>query len=338
MQDRVQDLAATPWINFERWQELVGKTNESTPIPATRQRQSSIKAVTRTSSWQEQSLSTPQSVSSVTNPPRPPSTTGTVLPEAISTQTASTVPPDRNGKAAAIAQEPLGTVALSHDFSDAATRGGCPPKGATIVRTYNELRELLSAFAADHIPLLVIVARPGLGKSRLAREAVRNKQAIIIKLRKSALDLFTDLFRTKDRQVILDDDDDLMSNRLCREIVKALTETDPYRRLDWGTKTKILEEEGVPKFFWTTSPVCLITNHWNSHDPIFNALESRAEFVYFDPDWVEVYREAGTWFWDREIFDYVRNRLRDLKAPDMRLFVKAYNRKKAKLPTMNCAS
>jgi hypothetical protein len=117
--------------------------------------------------------------------------------------------------------------------------------------------------------------------------------------------------------------------------VKALTETDKYKRLAYGTKTKILEEERVPKFFWTSSPVCLIANYWRSGDAIFRALESRAEFIYFDPDWAEVYREVGTWFWDQEIFDYVWERLETLKKPDMRLFVKAHNRKKAGLAKMD---
>ena len=125
------------------------------------------------------------------------------------------------------------------------------------------------------------------------REALKELKVLIIKGRKSPLDFYTDLYSCKDLPVVLDDPNDLMSQRLCREYVKALTETDKYKRLDYGTKTKILEQEGVPNFFWTTSPVCIITNQWNASDPICQALESRAEFVYFDPDWSEVYREVG---------------------------------------------
>lgn len=241
---------------------------------------------------------------------------------------------DRNGKAATVAQKPPEPVALSHDSSNAA-HGHHVPKGATVVRTYEALRELLVAFAAGHIPLLVIIARPGLGKSRLVQQAVKGKKALIIKLRKSGLDFYTDLYGAKDVPVVLDDADNLLGQPLCREYVKALTETDKYKRLAYGTKTKILEEEGVPKSFYTTSSVCLIANRWNSRDAIFHALESRAEFIYFDPDWSEVYREVGAWFWDQQIYDHVGDRLGDLKEPDMRLFVKAYNRKKAGLSTMD---
>lgn len=246
---------------------------------------------------------------------------------------------DRNGGGANPQERPAQAVALSHDLRQPRMARGahCPPEGAIVVKTYKEAKELLRAFAGGLIQLLVIVARPGLAKSRLARQAVdgiENRRPLIIRLRKSALDFYTDLYAAKDQPVILDDDDDLMSDRLCREYIKALTETDTYKRLDWGTKTKILQDEGVPKRFWTTSTVCLITNHWNSCDPIFQALESRAEFIYFDPDWVEVYREVGTWFWDQEIYDYVWEHIQQLKEPDMRLFVKAYNRKQAGLITM----
>ena len=48
-----------------------------------------------------------------------------------------------------------------------------------------------------------------------------------------------------------------------------------------------------------------------------------------------MYKEVGTWFRDQEIFDYVYERLESLKAPDCRLYVKAYNRKKAGLKNLN---
>lgn len=231
---------------------------------------------------------------------------------------------------------PTAPVALSHDIQEPRqARGHFPPEGATVVKNYAELRELFDAFAAGLISLLAIVARPGLGKSQLIQQAMKNQKAVVIKLRKSPLDFYTDLYAGKDLPVVLDDADNLMSQPLCREYVKVLAETDSYKRLGYGTKTKILEQEGVPKFFYTTSPVCLIVNNWKSSDPIFQALESRAEFIYFDPCWCEVYREVGTWFWDQEIYDYLQKRLPDLREPDMRLFVKAHNRKKAGLSTMD---
>jgi len=209
------------------------------------------------------------------------------------------------------------------------------PRTATIVKKYAELEEIVSAFASGTIPLLLIVGRPGLGKSQAIRRAIRTQEALVVKGRKSALDFYIDLYRHKDTPVILDDAEDLMGQRLCREYVKALTETDRFKRLDYGTRTKILRNESVPTFFHTTSHVAVITNQWTNCDPVFDALESRAEFIYFDPDWAEVYREVGKWFWDQEIFDYVRERMDVLKQPDVRLFVKAFNRKTGRLSRLD---
>ena len=40
---------------------------------------------------------------------------------------------------------------------------------------------------------------------------------------------------------------------------------------------------------------------------------------------------------DQEIYDYAWDRLDALREPDVRLFVKAYNRKKANLAKLDCA-
>lgn len=203
------------------------------------------------------------------------------------------------------------------------------PENANVVATYAQFEELIAAFIGNHFDLLVIVGRPGLSKSQSLRTAIGDAQHLLVKGRKSALDFYTSLYIHKDLPIVLDDADDLMGNKLCREYVKALTETDAFKRLDWGTKTKVLDHENVPAYFWTESKVCIITNFWSSNDAVFQALESRAEFLYFDPDWNEMYRYVGNWFWDQEIYDYVHERIDVLRQPDARLFVKAFNRKRA---------
>jgi hypothetical protein len=120
-----------------------------------------------------------------------------------------------------------------------------PPKGAMVETTYDGLEDLLRAFGDGSISFLVVVGQPGLGKSQRVRDALKNQVTLLIKGRKSALDFYTDLYTHKDLPVILDDADDLMSQRGCLEYVKLLTETDQFKRLDYGTKTKSLEKEGV---------------------------------------------------------------------------------------------
>ena len=49
----------------------------------------------------------------------------------------------------------------------------------------------------------------------------------------------------------------------------------------------------------------------------------------------EIYKDAGAWFWDQEIFDYAYERLGTLRQPDCRILVKASDRKEAGLKKMN---
>lgn len=210
-----------------------------------------------------------------------------------------------------------------------------PPENATPLTLYSELEELLTAFAGGKIGLLIILGRPGLAKSETVKAAVQGKDALVVGGRKSPLDLYTDLYHHRDTPIVLNDADRLLEEKDGRELVRALTETSDPKQLTWGTKTRILDDEGIPRRFWTRSSVCIITNWWASDHPVFEALESRGEFVRFDPSWSEVYKQAARWFWDQEIYDYIHGRLSDLRQPDCRLLVKAANRKKAGLELMD---
>jgi hypothetical protein len=200
------------------------------------------------------------------------------------------------------------------------------PSSATRITTFGELDELLSRFAASKLPLLAIVGAPGLCKSKAVQKAIKGSRCLYIKGRKSPLDLYCDAYHHQDNPLIFDDPDSIMADNICLEYVKILSETDKYKLLPWGTNTNVLKTLDVPKYFWTTSPVCIITNHWgDSH--FYESLESRAELVYFEPHWGELYNQIGKWFWDQEIFDYLYERLEVLKRPDARIVVKAANRK-----------
>ena len=59
-----------------------------------------------------------------------------------------------------------------------------------------------------------------------------------------------------------------------RERTKHLSETDKYKLQAHRTLSKELIAEGVPQEFWTTSPVCIIRNVWDSQDHTTNAIES----------------------------------------------------------------
>lgn len=203
------------------------------------------------------------------------------------------------------------------------------PDSATIVTTYAEIESLISAFSGGHMSLLVILGPPGISKSQSIHAATRASSACVIKGRSTPADFYCKLFEYLDCPIVLDDADDLFANKLTKSFIKILTETDQYKRVDYGTTSHVLKEREVPPFFHTKSACCIISNSWDADDSVCQAIESRAEFIYFRPNWGEVYKQVAKWFWDQEIFDYVRERIPVLRSPDMRLFVKAFNRKNA---------
>ncbi len=119
----------------------------------------------------------------------------------------------------------------------------------------------------------------------------------------------------RDKPIIIDDTDEIMDDKRCRGFIKVLTETESTRSLTWDTDTTRLS---APPDFETSSPVCVIANAWDEKDHIYRCgIESRAFFIYFNPDWEEVYKYVGEWFWDQEIMDFVHARLMTLGPPDV---------------------
>jgi hypothetical protein len=200
-----------------------------------------------------------------------------------------------------------------------------------VLRTFAEQREVLGAFASGSFSLLVMMGRPGLTKSRHVREAIEGKVAGYIKGYHTKLDYYEVLYQYQDKPIVLDDANRLLVNKDTREMTRDLTETDTYKKLEYGSTSSILEKKNLPKFFYTKSPVCFITNYWDRSDPVLQALESRAEFFVVEVTWEELHRDVAHWFWDQEIFDYVQERLHLLREPDARLYVKAWERKKSGL-------
>ena len=111
-----------------------------------------------------------------------------------------------------------------------------------------------------------------------------------------------------------------------------MSETDKYKVMAHRTLSKELVAQGVPQEFWTTSPVCIIRNVWDSNDSISQAIETRGTVIVFEPTWAEAYAYIGEWYWDQEIYDYLLERLPLLREPDIRLVTNACNLKTSNIP------
>ena len=114
-------------------------------------------------------------------------------------------------------------------------------------------------------------------------------------------------------------------------LLKTLCQTDPVKQLSWQTAAAVLDQRGIPREFTTTSRVAVIANRWQSLNADVAALEDRGHLIDFAPDALEVHRQAATWFWDQEIFDFVGAHLSLIEQPSFRIYHRAAELKLAGL-------
>jgi hypothetical protein len=130
---------------------------------------------------------------------------------------------------------------------------------------------------------------------------------------------------------VLDDVDGLYRDRNGIRLLKTLCQTEPVKTLSWHTDAPTLEKRGIPRQFTTTSRMAVIANQWQSLNADVAALEDRGHVLIFEPTALEIHRQASTWFWDQEIFDFVGRWLHLMKQPSLRPHVQAWELKTAAL-------
>jgi hypothetical protein len=147
--------------------------------------------------------------------------------------------------------------------------------------------------------------------------------------RARALGIDIAAYEHRDRPIVLDDVDGLYADRRGIRLMKTLCQTDPVKSLSWQTCASALDRLGIPRQFTTTSRVAVIANAWKSLNADVSALEDRGHVLHFVPSAVEVHREAGRWFWDQEVFDFVADHLHLVERPSLRVYPLAWELKAA---------
>jgi hypothetical protein len=198
------------------------------------------------------------------------------------------------------------------------------------VTKYSVLKELVRKWATGKLQLLVIIGSPGVGKTRAITAAVGEQPHVIVRGKKSPLDLYVDLYRQRDQLVILDDVESVLATQDGQELIRDLTETSAVKTLRWGTQSQKLAELDVPKLFDTTSRAVILANRW-AKGGIHDAIASRGIVVRFKPDWIEAYRYAGRWCRDQTVLDHVHRHLTELRQPDLRIIVNAVKLRRAQV-------
>lgn len=209
-------------------------------------------------------------------------------------------------------------------------KSNSPSRSPLSITTYAELQRYGEAFAAGHFNMLIVTGGPGLGKSRLLKELVGSR-ACWIDGHTTAFGMFVRLYEHRNRPLVIDDVDALHNNRDAVRLLKSLCQTDQEKTISWNSRTRQLEELGVPPQFTTTSTTAIVANDWQRLNLDVEALEDRGHVVHFRPSAAEVHRQAAEWFTDQEVFDFIGGRLSCFPQPSFRHYVTALELKRAGL-------
>ena len=204
------------------------------------------------------------------------------------------------------------------------------PARTIVVKTYEELDRFLHAFASGHLNLLILLGDPGLAKSVRVRQIV-GADACWIEGSATAFGIYCRLWKHKDQPVVIDDVDSLYTDRATVRLLKCLCQTEQAKTLAWHSDARRLDHERIPRDFSTTSRVVIIANDWRTLNVNVAALQDRGHVILFEPDALEVHRQAASWFWDQEVFDFFADHLHWIAEPSLRHYLAAAELKEAGL-------
>jgi hypothetical protein len=207
------------------------------------------------------------------------------------------------------------------------------PDRSIPVRTYDALQRYVEAFAAGHLNLLILLGGPGLAKSQTVKRVV-GKEACWIEGNATAFGMYMSLWQHQDQLVVIDDVDNLYSDRSAVRLLKCLCQTDAIKQIAWHSASSRLKREGIPKAFATRSRVALIANSWRTLNGNVEAVQDRGHVIVFEPSAEEVHRQVARWFDDVEILSWFESHLHLVHRPSMRHYLRAAELKRAGLDWM----
>lgn len=216
------------------------------------------------------------------------------------------------------------------------------PREAISLTTYAQLDLYLEKFAQGEFSLLLLLGRPGTGKSESVKRALSTSAMVGNNGDRVSADvlhieghiqpygLYRDLWEHRDQPVVLDDLDKLHADGNCVRLLKPLCNTERTKRISWLSNLTLNDHE-VPPSFVTTSNVILIANEWRSVNPSVRALEDRAIILHFDPSKAELHRRVGEWFDDADVYAFVGGILPSVSELSMRHYCKGSQLRRAGL-------
>ena len=200
------------------------------------------------------------------------------------------------------------------------------PGDAIVITSYHDLGCYLNKFAEGSLDLVLLLGLPGIGKTEAVKRAMCldgdwNGRALYVEGHAQPFGLYQELWRYRDRPVVLDDLDRLYANPDCVRILKPLCNTQRKKRISWLSNAVASVPE-LPTEFTTDSNVILIANEWRSVNANVRALEDRTIILWFSPAPEEVHRKTAEWFDDREVYQFIGSYLPHIPQLSMRYYDK----------------
>lgn len=217
------------------------------------------------------------------------------------------------------------------------------PREAISLTTYAQLDLYLEKFAQGEFGLLLLLGRPGTGKSESVKRALGSSlnlgnngdrvgsDVLYVEGHIQPYGLYRDLWEHCDQPVVLDDLDKLHADGNCVRLLKPLCNTARAKRISWLSNLTLNDQE-VPASFVTTSNVILIANEWWTVNPSVRALEDRAIILHFDPSKAELHRRVAEWFDDADVYAFIERILPSVAELSMRHYCKGSQLRRAGLP------
>lgn len=153
------------------------------------------------------------------------------------------------------------------------------------VTTYDRLHRHVRAWAEREIDCLLILGRPGTGKSHSFRDALADQAHHLFSARKTPIQVYIELHDKPDCPVVFDDVSALLRDHNFLDMLKNLCETGT-RTIRWGTSTPLLQ--GRANEFVSTAPVLIVLNRMPDENADIRAVFDRCDAIEFDPPKPEV--------------------------------------------------
>lgn len=241
------------------------------------------------------------------------------------------------------------------------------------ITTYKELHDWCKVFVRDEsFGLFFLVGNPGHAKSYTLRklvneqiESVRKKNAALAAKRVkpvntaimpvtgqprpidhkpfpiwieggsvSAFKLFQEIYTHLDEMVILDDVDQVYTDRPVVRLLKSVCQTERVKEISWTTQNRQLADAGIPSTYKCRNRVAIIANHWEKLNEHVGSLNSRGIMLDFKPSIEEVFKyvKDNSIIKDKDILDFVGKNLWLAQSIDIRAFMTSAKIKKSGLP------